>query len=172
MCHWLVLFPELDSYEWRTACRHVEAASELTKGRPNTSAIALDVKDSAALLQAVSSHDVVIRCVARIQQWWSIVNNVLGSLIPYTFHALVIDAAVKAKKHFVSTSYVYVRVNDCNSKHPLSLILIRSPAMLAFDQAAKDAGITVLNEIGVDPGIDHLYAIRTIHQVHAAGGKV
>ena len=44
--------------------------------------------------------------------------------------------------------------------------------MLAFDQAAKDAGITVLNEIGVDPGIDHLYAIRTIHQVHAAGGKV
>ena len=43
------------------ACRHVEAASDLTKGRPNTSAIALDVKDSAALLQAVSGHDVVIR---------------------------------------------------------------------------------------------------------------
>lgn len=29
-----------------------------------------------------------------------------------------------------------------------------------------------MNEIGVDPGIDHLYAVRIIDQVHASGGKV
>ncbi len=38
--------------------------------------------------------------------------------------------------------------------------------------SAKEAGITVFNEIGVDPGIDHLYAMKTIDEVHAAGGKV
>jgi saccharopine dehydrogenase (NADP+, L-glutamate forming) len=38
--------------------------------------------------------------------------------------------------------------------------------------SAKDAGITVFNEVGVDPGIDHLYAIKTIEEVHQKGGKV
>ena len=33
-----------------------------------------------------------------------------------------------------------------------------NPAMQELDNEAKDAGITVLNEIGLDPGIDHLYA--------------
>eukprot|EP00045_Choanoeca_perplexa_P001604 m.20861 g.20861 ORF g.20861 m.20861 type:complete len:347 (-) comp11060_c0_seq4:73-1113(-) len=44
--------------------------------------------------------------------------------------------------------------------------------MAGYDQAAKDAGITVLNEIGVDPGIDHLYAKQIIDRVHAEGGKI
>lgn len=39
-----------------------------------------------------------------------------GSLIPYIYHALVIKAAVKHKKHVVTTSYV-------------------SPAMMEYDQA-------------------------------------
>jgi saccharopine dehydrogenase-like NADP-dependent oxidoreductase len=38
--------------------------------------------------------------------------------------------------------------------------------------SAKDAGITVMNEIGLDPGIDHLYAVKTIEEVHKEGGKV
>jgi saccharopine dehydrogenase (NADP+, L-glutamate forming) len=80
-------------------------------------------------------------------------HDLVISLIPYTLHAKVIEAAVKHKKHVVTTSYV-------------------SPAMQAFHQAAIDAGITVFNEVGVDPGIDHLYAVKTIEEVHAKGGKV
>ncbi|KAI9193279.1 Saccharopine dehydrogenase [Polychytrium aggregatum] len=80
-------------------------------------------------------------------------HDLVISLIPYTHHARVIKAAVQHKKHVVTTSYI-------------------SPAMMEYDQAAKDAGITVFNEIGVDPGIDHLYAIKTIDEVHAAGGKI
>lgn len=38
--------------------------------------------------------------------------------------------------------------------------------------SAKDAGVTVMNEIGLDPGIDHLYAVKTIEEVHNEGGKV
>lgn len=80
-------------------------------------------------------------------------HDVAISLIPYIYHAKVIKAAVKHKKNVVTTSYV-------------------SPAMMEYDQAAKDAGITVMNEIGLDPGIDHLYAVKTIEEVHREGGKV
>ncbi|KAJ9260997.1 hypothetical protein DTO207G8_147 [Paecilomyces variotii] len=80
-------------------------------------------------------------------------HDLVISLIPYIFHADVIKSAIRNKKNVVTTSYV-------------------SPAMMELDQQAKDAGITVMNEIGLDPGIDHLYAISTIENVHKAGGKI
>ncbi|CAK7566655.1 MAG: saccharopine dehydrogenase (NADP+, L-glutamate-forming) [Sporothrix epigloea] len=80
-------------------------------------------------------------------------HDLVISLIPYTFHATVIKSAIRQKKHVVTTSYV-------------------SPAMMELDQQCKDAGITVMNEIGLDPGIDHLYAVKTIDEVHKEGGKI
>lgn len=44
--------------------------------------------------------------------------------------------------------------------------------MRELDEEAKKAGIVVMNEIGVDPGVDHIYATKTIDEVHAKGGKV
>lgn len=123
------------SNELTIACRTLESAKALAEGLPSTNALSLDVLDTAALEAAVAAHDLVI------------------SLIPYTFHAAVISAAIKGKTHVVTTSYV-------------------SPAMRALDAAAKEAGIVVLNEIGLDPGIDHLYAVKTIDEVHAKGGKI
>ncbi|KAI4823091.1 saccharopine reductase, partial [Aureobasidium sp. EXF-8845] len=117
------------------ACRTLESAKKLCEGLKNCSPISLDVTDSAALEHEVGKNSVVI------------------SLIPYTFHAAVIKAAIAQKKHVVTTSYV-------------------SPAMQELDAAAKEAGITVMNEIGLDPGIDHLYAVKTIDEVHKAGGKI
>ncbi|KAF9934012.1 saccharopine dehydrogenase (NADP+, L-glutamate-forming) [Linnemannia zychae] len=80
-------------------------------------------------------------------------HDLVISLIPYTYHAQVIKSAIKSKTNVVTTSYV-------------------SPAMMAYDEAAKAAGVVVMNEIGVDPGVDHLYALKTINEVHAEGGKV
>ncbi len=75
------------------------------------------------------------------------------SLLPYTYHVAVAKLCIKHGKHLVTTSYV-------------------SPAMKALDQPAKDAGILILNEIGLDPGIDHMSAMRIIHDVKERGGKV
>ncbi|KAJ6618235.1 saccharopine dehydrogenase [Mycena sp. CBHHK59/15] len=121
--------------ELTIACRTLASAEAFSAGLPSTTAISLDVSDTAALEAAVGAHDVVI------------------SLIPYTHHAAVIRAAIKGKTNVVTTSYV-------------------SPAMKEHDAAARDAGIIVLNEIGLDPGIDHLYAVKTIQEVHDKGGKI
>ncbi|OMH83912.1 Saccharopine dehydrogenase [NADP(+), L-glutamate-forming] [Zancudomyces culisetae] len=80
-------------------------------------------------------------------------HDLVISLIPYTHHATVIKSAVKHKKHVVTTSYV-------------------SPAMMEYDQQCKDAGVVCLNEVGLDPGIDHFYALKTIDEVHREGGKI
>ncbi|KAF8260637.1 saccharopine dehydrogenase [Lactarius quietus] len=117
------------------ACRTLKSAEALAEGLPGTKAKSLDVTDALALEAAVAAVDVVV------------------SLIPYTYHASVIEAAIKGKTHVVTTSYV-------------------SPAMRALEERVKAAGIVVMNEIGLDPGIDHLYAIKTIDEVHAQGGKI
>lgn len=80
-------------------------------------------------------------------------HDVVISLIPYTYHATVMKSAIKNKKNMVTTSYV-------------------SDALKALEGEAKEAGITVMNEIGVDPGIDHLYAVEMIDRVHKQGGKI
>ena len=79
-------------------------------------------------------------------------HQLVISLVPFIYHVAIIKSAIKSKTNVVTTSYV-------------------SPAMLELDAAAKEAGIVVLNEVGVDPGVDHLYAIKTIGEVHAKGGK-
>ena len=47
-----------------------------------------------------------------------------------------------------------------------------SPAVRVFEEDAKKAGLVVISEVGVDPCVDHLYAIKTINQVHSKGGNV
>jgi saccharopine dehydrogenase-like NADP-dependent oxidoreductase len=47
-----------------------------------------------------------------------------------------------------------------------------SPAMREMDAAAKEAGIVILNESGLDPGIDHLSAMKMIHGIQARGGAI
>jgi saccharopine dehydrogenase-like NADP-dependent oxidoreductase len=75
------------------------------------------------------------------------------SLVPYTFHAGIIEVAIANKTHVVTTSYA-------------------SPAIRAHEQGAKDAGVILVNEVGVDPGVDHLYAIKAIDEIHSQGGQV
>ena len=75
------------------------------------------------------------------------------SLLPYVHHPVVAGFCVKHGKQMVTTSYV-------------------KDAMMALDGDAKQAGVVLLNEIGVDPGIDHMSAMRVIHHIHDRGGKL
>jgi saccharopine dehydrogenase-like NADP-dependent oxidoreductase len=75
------------------------------------------------------------------------------SLLPYIHHVQVAEQCIQHRKHLVTTSYV-------------------SDAMRALDGAAQETGVILLNEIGLDPGIDHMSAMRIINHVHDAGGEV
>ena len=59
--------------------------------------------------------------------------DITVSLLPYNYHADVAKICLRHKKHLVTTSYV-------------------QPAMMALDEAARDAGVLFLNELGLDPG--------------------
>jgi saccharopine dehydrogenase-like NADP-dependent oxidoreductase len=75
------------------------------------------------------------------------------SLVPPAFHTLVARFCIDLKKPMVTTSYV-------------------SEQMQELDGAAKEAGVVVMNEIGVDPGIDHMSAMQIIDRVKEQGGQI
>lgn len=80
-------------------------------------------------------------------------NDLAISLLPYIHHVQVANLCIAHHKDLITTSYV-------------------SPAMKALDEEARKAGIIILNEIGLDPGIDHMSAMKIIHEIEAKGGKV
>ncbi|HPS45537.1 MAG TPA: saccharopine dehydrogenase C-terminal domain-containing protein [Bacteroidales bacterium] len=80
-------------------------------------------------------------------------TDIVVSLLPYVFHLTVAEYALKHKKNMVTSSYV-------------------KPEMQALDTEAKKTGIIILNELGLDPGIDHMSAMRIIDHVHSKGGKI
>jgi len=79
--------------------------------------------------------------------------DLVVSMIPPSMHVIVAKACIKNKINMLTTSYV-------------------SPEMKALDAEAKEAGIVILNEIGEDPGIDHMGAMQMINQIKEEGGKL
>jgi len=80
-------------------------------------------------------------------------HDLAVSLLPYAYHPSIARLCIKHGKNMVTTSYV-------------------KPEMAALDGQAKKAGVILLNEIGVDPGIDHMTAMRVIHKVQGEGGEI
>ena len=80
-------------------------------------------------------------------------SDIVVSLLPADKHVSVALGCIKHKTNMVSTSYI-------------------SPEMKELNDAARKAGIIILNEIGVDPGIDHMSAMKIFHDVEKNGGKI
>ncbi len=80
-------------------------------------------------------------------------NDVVVSLLPWTLHPKVAKLCVKNGKNMATTSYV-------------------SEEMRELDSQVRDKGLLFVNEIGVDPGIDHMSAKKIIDEVESEGGKI
>jgi len=93
--------------------------------------------------------------VANEQQRISEISKVdlVISMLPATMHLPVALECLKQKKNLVTASYVSKQMND-------------------LDADAKKAGVIFLNEIGLDPGIDHLSAMKVIDEVKEQGGTM
>ncbi len=79
--------------------------------------------------------------------------DIVISMLPAHMHIEVAKDCITFKKHMVTASYV-------------------SDAMQALDAAAKENGLVFMNEIGLDPGIDHMSAMKVLDEIREKGGKM
>jgi len=80
-------------------------------------------------------------------------SDLVVSLLPAMLHVGIAELAIRHQKAMVTTSYV-------------------SAEMEALDSPARDAGVLILNEVGLDPGIDHMSAMKMINAARDDGGRI
>ncbi len=79
--------------------------------------------------------------------------SIVVSMLPARFHIEVARDCVRHNKSMVTASYI-------------------SNEMQALDQQVKEKGLVFMNEIGLDPGIDHMSAMQVIDRIRDKGGKM
>ncbi len=79
--------------------------------------------------------------------------DIVISMLPARFHIEVAKDCIDLKTNVITPSYV-------------------SPEMKALHQQASDAGILIMNEIGVDPGIDHMSACKIMDEIRENGAEI
>lgn len=75
------------------------------------------------------------------------------SMLPALFHPVVARCCVRHRRHLATASYVSEAVRELNEE-------------------AQQAGVTLLMECGLDPGLDHMSAMQVIDEVRATGGHL
>lgn len=80
-------------------------------------------------------------------------HDVVVSMLPPQMHIEVAQDCIAMGKHLVTASYV-------------------SDAVQALDGEARRLGLVFMNELGLDPGIDHMSAMQRINDIRAKGGKI
>jgi len=79
--------------------------------------------------------------------------DIVISLLPWTLHPLVARRCLAHGKHLVTASYI-------------------KDEMQALDRKVRDKGLVFINEVGVDPGLDHMSAMQIIDTVRREGGHI
>ena len=79
--------------------------------------------------------------------------DVVISMLPAALHPVVARACLRQGRHLATASYV-------------------SPEIAALHDEATAAGVTLLMECGLDPGLDHMSAMRAIEHIRARGGRL
>jgi saccharopine dehydrogenase-like NADP-dependent oxidoreductase len=80
-------------------------------------------------------------------------SDIVISMLPANLHITVAKDCVRLKKNLVTASYV-------------------SSEIAALDESARRAGVLLLNEIGLDPGIDHMSAMKVIDEIKENSGSL
>ncbi len=79
--------------------------------------------------------------------------SIVVSMLPARFHSVIANMCLDLSKHMVTASYV-------------------SKEVLDMDEQVKKKNLIFMNEIGVDPGIDHMSAMKVIDRIRDNGGKM
>ncbi|WP_281309563.1 saccharopine dehydrogenase family protein [Flavobacterium flavigenum] len=79
--------------------------------------------------------------------------SIVISMLPAYLHIEIAKDCLQYKKHLVTASYI-------------------SDAMMELDEEVRKNNLIFMNEIGLDPGIDHMSAMKVIDEIRAKGGKM
>uniref|UniRef100_A0A8C4UJ94 Aminoadipate-semialdehyde synthase n=1 Tax=Falco tinnunculus TaxID=100819 RepID=A0A8C4UJ94_FALTI len=80
-------------------------------------------------------------------------HELVISLLPYSAHPLVAKKCIDSKVNLVTASYL-------------------TPAMKELQESVEAAGITVISEMGLDPGLDHMLAMECIDKAKEVGATI
>lgn len=76
-------------------------------------------------------------------------RDIVVSMLPATMHTDIAELCLAKGAHLVTTSYI-------------------SPAMQSYHESAKEKGLCLVNECGLDPGIDHVFAHKLVAEYRAS----
>ncbi|XP_036616026.1 alpha-aminoadipic semialdehyde synthase, mitochondrial [Trichosurus vulpecula] len=80
-------------------------------------------------------------------------QDLVISLLPYVLHPIVAKACIAGRVNMVTASYI-------------------TPAIKELEKSVDDAGITIIGELGLDPGLDHMLAMETIDRAKEVGATI
>ncbi|KAM3741687.1 hypothetical protein ACB098_07G015600 [Castanea mollissima] len=103
------------------------------------------IPNATAIQLDVMDHENLYKYVSQVE--------VVISLLPASCHIIVANACIELKKHLVTASYV-------------------DESMSMLNEKAKSAGVTILGEMGLDPGIDHMMAMKMINEARVRKGII
>jgi len=113
---------------------------------------------AAAARYALRGKGVVLNVLSKNSGLSNLVDNadIVISLLPANMHPRILEECIRAGKNLVTASYAPTQAENEPNLH----------------ERCQKAGITMLNEMGLDPGIDHLMVMRIVNSIRGRGGKV
>lgn len=137
-----VLIDYLKNYSRQTAVRLTIADADIAMAKAKAGA---ESEKISALALDIFNKDALGKAVGQA--------DVVISMVPARFHQPVAEACLTHQKHMLSASYVPGEIRELH-------------------QQAQKAGILILKECGLDPGLDHMTAMEVIDRIKQEGGEL
>jgi len=115
----------------------------------------ISVENAKKLVQGHENATIVELDIFNIESRKALVNSadIVISMLPARFHMEIAKDCLAFGKSLVTASYI-------------------SKELMEMDQEVKKKGLVFMNEIGLDPGIDHMSAMQVIDRIKDKGGKM
>lgn len=97
-------------------------------------------------------------------------SDLVISLLPVPFHPAVAELCIKQQKHLVTASYISPAMKELHERFASSRTATYQRSQIIC--RALNANVLLLNEIGLDPGVDHCSAISLLQRLRSQNKRI